>query len=884
MTQYINNMKKPASPYKATKLWNQLLSSFKEGMILKKKRWRLKTYEQCFSGAEALNWMHAYLQNSPAFDANVTRKQAFLLLQKFLENNIFESVLGKSYRQFQDTNFLYQFVVNDTAGSEKVDKENIVMQNSIPNVLKYFGRKNSCSTSCENLNFLDNKSSELSKQKKKFQQEASSTTRKPLTEINIMKTYSNMSTFLFDESDEESCDVFNSSISQSNFMRSSSLRFSKKSKKMPFSLKKNDDIDEERLVEAKEIVKKSCTSKQLKTKELLMSSSSMTSSNFSRMSKADSQDTLCSVSSPSKKVKIDDEKSSLPRTRQGKSLHKNILDKAVPSEHQYSIALLDSKNDITNLPGYKSENSSKMLNKKIATELLKPPRIGVKRHLNEDKKEKFQIKKLSDCTTKSLESESSNSILKSPSNTIQASIESPKKQNKKLRRTIRKSLSQNDLNNFRNTKIPVSSLKDQINQSESLKISVLSLKDHTNQSEPLRRKRCESVISDYSNSVLNSKKISLKNVLHKAQSVWSLNEIGTNKENVTNEIGHDEPLPLDIENTWKSVVLLSLRKLLQVEKLSGYLDENSISGGSIIRNVEAKNDTKDTPAWLLSALSCLINWPESYENLKDNQTTFKNHEELERDIFQTIKEYYEKNLTEPLFPYHFFGLLQECEAMLHADPKAVIKILQHTLLLLPNWNRCQLYLIVNFMKKASCNDTLCLNADIANKDLILHSFYHLIARKEKQSMNKMYEDVVSMRITNFLMEHYEEIFMLPTGLRVQVDHKIAVTFGAKKCNNALSSINIVNKKHCKNNLINPIKRTPSFCARISMQQYEKEAAELSRKALHDLLLSIINNKNISEKDKTKQLKKFEKTYPEIYTEYNRRKALLPKTGSSSSQP
>ena len=56
--------------------------------------------------------------------------------------------------------------------------------------------------------------------------------------------------------------------------------------------------------------------------------------------------------------------------------------------------------------------------------------------------------------------------------------------------------------------------------------------------------------------------------------------------------------------------------------------------------------------------------------------------------------------------------------MLHEDTKTVIKILQHTLLLLPNWNRCQLHLVVNFMKKIIENDSLKLSADIPNKDLV----------------------------------------------------------------------------------------------------------------------------------------------------------------------
>ena len=79
-------------------------------MQLKRKRWRLKSYENCFSGVEAVEWVHNYLQNHPAFDGNITRDQAFMLLQKFLDRNIFCPATGKECKKFQDSNFLYKFV------------------------------------------------------------------------------------------------------------------------------------------------------------------------------------------------------------------------------------------------------------------------------------------------------------------------------------------------------------------------------------------------------------------------------------------------------------------------------------------------------------------------------------------------------------------------------------------------------------------------------------------------------------------------------------------------------------------------------------------------------------------------------------------------------
>ncbi|XP_057299672.1 DEP domain-containing protein 1A-like [Hydractinia symbiolongicarpus] len=133
------------SPFRATKLWNQLLKSFKEGMELKRRRWRLKSYEQCFTGAEALDWLHNYLQNSSSFGAHVTREQAFMLLQKFLDNDVFRNAAGKASKKFQDTNCLYRF--NEKKENLKEinskGKENVTPQNSLNHIIKIFGRRHS---------------------------------------------------------------------------------------------------------------------------------------------------------------------------------------------------------------------------------------------------------------------------------------------------------------------------------------------------------------------------------------------------------------------------------------------------------------------------------------------------------------------------------------------------------------------------------------------------------------------------------------------------------------------------------------------------------------------------------------------------------------------
>ena len=222
--------------------WNQLLSSFKEGMQLKRKRWRLKSYEHCFSGAEALEWLHTYLQNHPSFGDHVTREQAFLLLQKFLDNKVFlNAVAGKVNKRFQDTNILYKFTEEDQCEDSKEtknDKENIPSQKSFTNLLKPFSRRNSRTISLEEYQQTPVGKIPSIKGPPPLKNDITSRSRIvtssmtplafDLNNISMATTndseqdYYNMSTFLFDPADED--DIYNTSISQSRFMRSNSLR------------------------------------------------------------------------------------------------------------------------------------------------------------------------------------------------------------------------------------------------------------------------------------------------------------------------------------------------------------------------------------------------------------------------------------------------------------------------------------------------------------------------------------------------------------------------------------------------------------------------------------------------------------------------------------
>lgn len=112
----------PASqePYRATKLWNEVILAFRTGMPLKRHRRRMRNYDNCFTGSDCASWLNCYLKNNPNFGPDVTRSQTVQLLQKFLKCHVIECATSKTGKtEFLDSSHLYRFVQYSPIKSNK---------------------------------------------------------------------------------------------------------------------------------------------------------------------------------------------------------------------------------------------------------------------------------------------------------------------------------------------------------------------------------------------------------------------------------------------------------------------------------------------------------------------------------------------------------------------------------------------------------------------------------------------------------------------------------------------------------------------------------------------------------------------------------------------
>lgn len=54
--------------------WQEVITGFRAGMPRHKKRLKMRLYENCFTGSEAVEWLHSHLQSTGLF-GSTSRQQ-----------------------------------------------------------------------------------------------------------------------------------------------------------------------------------------------------------------------------------------------------------------------------------------------------------------------------------------------------------------------------------------------------------------------------------------------------------------------------------------------------------------------------------------------------------------------------------------------------------------------------------------------------------------------------------------------------------------------------------------------------------------------------------------------------------------------------------------
>ncbi|XP_041791027.1 DEP domain-containing protein 1A isoform X2 [Chelmon rostratus] len=333
---------------------------------------------------------------------------------------------------------------------------------------------------------------------------------------------------------------------------------------------------------------------------------------------------------------------------------------------------------------------------------------------------------------------------------------------------------------------------------------------------------------------------------------------GDNKPTGEQQMQRRELTVEDEQEIWRDITLTHLQRILGVASLDEVLDQRCINPQNIIHNMTKVNKhgvvtlddkTNDLPHWVLSAMKSLANWPK-YDSAQPSYPGF------ERDVFKTVSDYF-YSLPQPLLTYELYELFINILGLLQPQCERVaVEALQLCTLLLPPASRRKLQLLMRMMSRISQNvDMPRLHPAIGTRTLMVHTFSACVLGS---AVECDLDELLATRLVSFLMDHQQSILSVPEYLLT------AITDYIQYLRTAQVPIDSVSNVDGSDPVPVPIP-VYTFCHQISSAEFEQQKLASSQKAMEELLEMLLTDQNISEKDRRKKLKQFQKQYPDIYS-------------------
>ncbi|XP_056233712.1 DEP domain-containing protein 1A isoform X3 [Seriola aureovittata] len=314
----------------------------------------------------------------------------------------------------------------------------------------------------------------------------------------------------------------------------------------------------------------------------------------------------------------------------------------------------------------------------------------------------------------------------------------------------------------------------------------------------------------------------------------------------------------DEQDIWRDITLTHLQRILGVASLDEVLNQRYVNPQNIIHNMTKVNKhgvvtlddkTNDLPHWVLSAMKSLANWPK-YDSAQPSYPGF------ERDVFKTVSDYF-YSLPQPLLTYELYELFINVLGLPQPQCERVaIEALQLCTLLLPPTSRRKLQLLMRMMSRISQNvDMPRLHPAIGTRTLMVHTFSNCVLGSAEECD---LDELLATRLVSFLMDHQESILSVPEYLRSAINDHIQYLRTVQVPIDGVSDIDAGDP------VCAPVP-VFAFCRQISGAEFEQQKLASSQKAMEELLEILLTDQNITEKDRRKKLKQFQKQYPDIYS-------------------
>ncbi|XP_068677253.1 DEP domain-containing protein 1B-like isoform X1 [Montipora foliosa] len=296
----------------------------------------------------------------------------------------------------------------------------------------------------------------------------------------------------------------------------------------------------------------------------------------------------------------------------------------------------------------------------------------------------------------------------------------------------------------------------------------------------------------------------------------------------------------EIRQVWWSIATARLKRLMDLDdsfltslRPEGY-DISCVQSGAHDQRIPKAVEV--LPHWLISAMKCLIHWP----NWDYTEQSFPKYPGFEQDVFKAIIQFFGEEERCPLVPRHLLQVFKKTVDFLFKCKLTAMRSLQYCCLLIPVKNRNLLKVLLKFMVRLLDNHAISLSNDLPPTEMLIQSFSWVIFG--------VTADMDVIRLMYLMLETFPEYFKSPEGLEFQVQQRLLFL------------------RNCRESKITmpPEAPTVSFCERVTPQEYKEQSLITSQRSLKDLLNKIVDDETLSAKEKRKQLRQFEKSYPDIY--------------------
>lgn len=150
-----------------------------------------------------------------------------------------------------------------------------------------------------------------------------------------------------------------------------------------------------------------------------------------------------------------------------------------------------------------------------------------------------------------------------------------------------------------------------------------------------------------------------------------------------------------------------------------------------------------------------------------------------------------------------------------------------------------------------------LHPAIGTRTLMVHTFSGCVLGSAEECD---LDELLATRLVSFFMDHQQSILSVPEYLLSAIGDHIQYLRTAQVPVEQSAELKGIE------DVCVPLP-IYAFCRQISGTEFEQQKVESSQQAMEELLEMLLTDQNMSEKDRRKKLKQFQKQYPDIYSRH-----------------